>query len=314
MLLAHSRLLTTLPVNPSKYLENVTTEMLERNPVLAEYMKANFPDAYRLPSDSEKSDDNMNNFVTSGSTSKKERVVGDSRNIRKLTCYRRESGKEEGSRVCRYLRANGMIPGVIFGSHPSLGTYTSPKDHLILVKTPWRLIQRERGRYRHAFISHVYDLTVLENLEDDTGGTVHRVVPVDVNPHPIKDAVFCVNYLRYHPARPVKIPVVYINEEESPALKKDGLLLPLQRFIPCIIEEGAPIPEMLEVECANLRFKEVVRTDRVLMPEGVRFTNAVIKKGRDFILGVVHGKSRELIELEESAAAAAAAAASAGTT
>jgi hypothetical protein len=86
--------------------------------------------------------------------------------------------------------------------------------------------------------------------------------------------------------------VAYVNEEESPALKRDGFILPLKRYIECFVEDGAPIPERLDLECSGLRFKDVIRKDRVALPDGVRFSDRVERRGREFLIGVVFGRSR----------------------
>ena len=88
--------------------------------------------------------------------------------------------------------------------------------------------------------------------------------------------------------------LTYINEEESPALKRDGFIIPIQRYIECFIEDGADIPEKLELECTGLRYKEVIRLDRIIVPDGVRFSDRVIKRGDDLVVGVVHGSSRDV--------------------
>jgi large subunit ribosomal protein L25 len=172
-----------------------------------------------------------------------------------------------------------------------LGIFSHQPESKTFIKTPWRVLQRELDRYHRGFESRVYDLTVLESPDDDSGGTVHRVIPKNVQRHPVMSSIYCANYCRYHAGRPIKIPLVYINEEESPVLKRDGFIVPIQRSVECFVEDGVPIPEKLELECTGLRYKQVVRRDRVLLPDGVRFSDRVIKKGDLFIIGVVFGKN-----------------------
>jgi len=176
--------------------------------------------------------------------------------------------------------------------------YSHQPESKTFIKTPWRYIQSETERYHRHFESRVYDLTVYQSPDDDVG-EVHRVLPRDVQRHPWKTGIFyCVNYCRYHAGRPIKIPVVYINEEESNALKHDGFIVPIQRYVECFVDDGVPIPERIELECTGLKFKEVIRTDRLIVPDGVRFSDRVLERGREYIVGVVFGKGRD--EKEEA--------------
>jgi ribosomal protein L25 (general stress protein Ctc) len=191
------------------------------------------------------------------------------------------------------LRRSGFIPGVIYGGDPTRGILGQDLKHRIFVKTPAPKIVSELDRYHHSFESRVYDLTVYDSAEAEAssggGGITHRVIPRNVQRHPVNDTVYCVNFLRYFPGRPIKIPLTLINEEESPALKRDGYLIPINRYVECIIEDGVTIPEELEVECTGLQFKQVIRLDRVNFPEGVKPSKRVLKRGNDFIIGPIHG-------------------------
>jgi Ribosomal protein TL5, C-terminal domain/Ribosomal L25p family len=236
-----------------------------------------------------------------------------SRNIRPLTAYLRDVIHEEGSRNCYKLRKKEqMIPGVIYGGNPFLNISSHNPDSKIYVKTPIRNLQREIDRYHRTFESRVYDLTIYptsshDNMIQEPGeGMVHRVTPHNLQRHPVHDTVYyCVNFLRYHPERPLQIPITYINEEESAALKRDGFIVPIQRYVECLIEDNVDIPEKIELECTGLNYKDVIRTDRFIVPDGVRLSDRVMKKGKEFIVGVVFGKSRGAIAKEEEEKAAA---------
>lgn len=112
------------------------------------------------------------------------------------------------------------------------------------------------------------------------------VIPSDLQMHPVSNTTFCLNFIRYHPNKPIKIPIKLVNEEESPALKRGGFLLKVNRFIECLVEADVPIPECIELECTGLRQKDVVRRERFLMPEGVTIHPRVAD---DFLVGTVFG-------------------------
>jgi large subunit ribosomal protein L25 len=208
-------------------------------------------------------------------------------NIRQLRCLKRDPEDEEGSRGSRRVRYESFIPGLIYGGDPTLGISANDASSKIFIKTPWTLLQRELDLYHRNFESHVYDLTVYEDPEDNLG-TVHRVMPRDVQRHPIQRNIYCSNFLRYFPGRPIKIPIVYINEEESPALKRGGFIAPISRHLEVVIEDGVPIPERLELECTGLKIKQVLRSERIILPDGVKPSPRV--KLDTFLVGTVFGK------------------------
>jgi hypothetical protein len=226
-------------------------------------------------------------------------------NIRPLITYLRDPETEEGRRISYQMRKfEQLIPGLVYGGNPQLGIYSHQPDSKILIKTPNRYLQREMDRFGNNFESRVYDLTILENEDDDIeSGTVHRVTPQNLQKHPVRDTMYyCCNFVRYHAGRPLKIPITYANEEESSALKRDGFIVPINKYVECFIEDGVTIPEKIELECTGLQYKDVIRKDRLLVPDGVRLSDRVNKKGDNFIIGVVFGKSRGAIAKEEEAA------------
>lgn len=281
------RVLCSLPrslstyADPSRYVEGVTNQDLASDPVLAAYFSANFPEDEPIMTGKQDTGD----------------AVDDSLNIRKLSCLKRDPTQEEGSRTCRRLRNERFIPGLVYGGDPNQGIFSHDDSSQIFIKTPWTLLQRELDLYHRNFESRVYDLTVYEDQED-TVGTVHRVLPRDVQRHPVQSTIFCANFLRYFPGRPIEIPIVYVNEEESPAMKRGGFLAPISRHVECVVEEGVPIPERLELECTGLRVKEVVRMERIIFPDGVKPSHRVNLD--TFLVGTVFGK-RMADELDEEA-------------
>lgn len=112
------------------------------------------------------------------------------------------------------------------------------------------------------------------------------VIPADLQMHPVSHSAYCLNYVRYHPGKPIKIPIRLINEEESPTLKRGGFLPLVNKFIEVIVEDGAPIPEYIALECTGLKQKEVVRRDRLIVPEGVTIHPRVPE---DYLMGTVFG-------------------------
>lgn len=302
--------------NPGDFVHGVTAADLENDPALKKFFAQNFPakfgsgeddgdlidlslldpefEAEITASSSPITNDNAEDAEEKNEIDYLMKQQCDlSMNIRPFIAYKRT---EEGSRECYTLReTTNMMPGILYGSDPTKGILSLDPSSKILVKTPWNFIQRELDRFTyHNFESRVYDLTLFEN-EDDDEGTVHRVMPRDVQFHPIQNKIYCCNYLRYHPGRPIDIPIVYINEDESPAIKRGGFLAPFNRHVSCIVEDGVKIPEAIEMDFTGAKLRDVMRRDRLIFPEGV---TPSYKAKEDFLLGTVFGRRIDVDEEE----------------
>jgi large subunit ribosomal protein L25 len=304
-----------LEQDPSKFISGLTKEQIQTNPEIMEYIKAN----YEIEKDNNNNVDNgislpiellkeygivLDENDTASAKKrlkKKKKKYGDQRidyglgtqeqqdlNIRVLKSYQR---REDGTRFCNRLRLNeGMIPGILYGNNPIETSSSNPSNNSkMLLQTPWAELQRELDRYHRRFECRVYDLTVYENDDDDDDSvlTTTRVMPCNVQRHPVEGKIYCANFVRYHSKRPIKIPLMYINAEESPALKRDGYIIPVSKHIECYVEDGVRIPDALEVECTGLALKDVIRMDRVIFPDGVRPTDRVDID--NFVVGPVRG-------------------------
>lgn len=274
----------TVYADPSRYVSGVTNEDIEKDPVLAAYFAANFPEEEPI--------------MLGKPLVEEEKDV--SLNIRELRCLKRDPKDEEGSRGSRRVRYERFIPGLIYGSDPMKGISSNDPSSKIFIKTPWNLLQRELDLYHRNFESHVYDLTLYEDPEDMVG-TVHRVMPRDVQRHPVQQTIYCSNFLRYFPGRPIKIPIVYVNVEESPVMKRGGFIAPVSRHLEVVIEDGVPIPERLELDCTGFKVKQVIRSERIIFPDGVK-PSRLVKLDR-FLVGTVFGKRMKGEEEEETKAA-----------
>jgi ribosomal protein L25 (general stress protein Ctc) len=299
----------------TKVVSGLSQEDVDSNPQIAEFLEANFgshsdtlDDGFLIPDKIlQQFGVSQSDFPAAKKGSNKEygapkldRGLGTEEqqalNIRTLHTFLRQ---EEGSNSCRRLRYDKIIPGILYGSDPNSGMLSINNESRTMLKTPWPELQRELDRFHRRFESRVYDLTVYED-EGDTEGTVHRVVPRNVQRHPVQGSVYCANFLRYFPGRPLKIPIVHINTEESPALKRDGFIIPVSKYIECIVEDGVAIPDAIELECTGVKLKEVLRMDRLIFPDGVRPTDRI--DAENFVVGpVVGGRGGSSEEDDEDA-------------
>ena len=79
-------------------------------------------------------------------------------------------------------------------------------------------------------------------------------------------------------------------------MKRGGFLSMVNPFLECLVEEGAAIPECIELECTGIRPKDVIRRERFIMPEGVTVHPRVAE---DFLVGTVFGARGAEDDLEE---------------
>jgi large subunit ribosomal protein L25 len=215
----------------------------------------------------------------------------------KLTCNTRLDS-EDGQRMGRRFRSEGVVPGVIYGNAKDgtgLGR-AHPSNKRVMVTTPHKDIQRELRKNKNdwgvnAFESRVYELTVADDFPeaDLKAGDVIPVVPRHLQMHPVDNQVMSVNFLRYWPGRVLSLPLVPVNTELSTALKRGAFILKQNRFVEVTVAEGYDIPEHIELDCTDARLKDTLRRNRLILPEGCEWGKKVKE---DFLVGSVYGRAK----------------------
>jgi len=225
-----------------------------------------------------------------------------------LSCALREDW-QEGQRIGRRFRDDGRIPGVIFGNGPpgeesgtNMGKH-HPTNKRVMVTSSHKDLQREIRVNKNPWggnsvESRVYDLTIESDYElaNYKAGDIIKVVPRHMQMHPVKNQIMSVNYLRYWPGRTLSIPLSPVNEELSNALKRGAFILKQNRHVEVNVEDGADIPDFIEVDCEGLVLKQTIRKDRLILPEGVSFAKDVRE---DFLVGSVFGRAKLMGDKEE---------------
>jgi len=198
-----------------------------------------------------------------------------------------------GKGVARATRREGRVPAVIYGG----------KEPPILVALEMKdLARRAHGA---SFFTHL--------LELDVGGKKHRVLPRDVQFHPLKDHPIHVDFLRVAKDATIEVavPVEFVNQEASPGLKRGGVLNIVRHDVELICPAEA-IPDHITVDMTGFEVGESVHISHVKLPANVRPSIA----DRDFTIATVVAPSglksddaaADAAEAEASAAQAAAAA------
>jgi large subunit ribosomal protein L25 len=185
-----------------------------------------------------------------------------------------------GKGVARATRREGRVPGVIYGG-----------------KEPPALISMDRaelGRHIHGatFFTHVFELKV--------AGETHRVLPRDIQLHPVSDLPVHVDFLRVGAGTVIEVavPVHFVNQEASPGLKRGGVLNVVRHEIDllCPVEN---IPEHITIDLTGTEVGESIHISRIKLPEGVKS-----KIERDYTVATIAAPSALRGAAEETPAAA----------
>lgn len=192
-----------------------------------------------------------------------------------------------GKGAARATRRAGLVPGVIYGDH---------KDPTLIALDP-KVLQGELRR--SGFFTRQYAIKV--------DGEDHRVLPRDVQFHPVNDRPLHVDFLRVSDRTRVhvEVPVHFINMDKSPGIKRGGVLNIVRHEIEVICAAG-DIPEGFTIDLDGLDIGDSVHISMVALPPGVRPAIA----DRDFTIAGVAAPTvvrEEALEAAEAEAAAAAA-------
>jgi large subunit ribosomal protein L25 len=182
-----------------------------------------------------------------------------------------------GKGPARALRRGGRVPAVIYGER---------KDQE-MVSLEARALRRQLGNPH--FFNTLCSLQV--------NGEAVRVLPRDVQLHPVTDDPIHADFVRVSAGATVEveIPVVFVNEETSPGLKRGGVLNIVRREVELLCPADA-IPGELTVDLAAFDIGDSVHISHVVLPEGARPTIT----DRDFTIATI---SAPTVVAEEAAAA-----------
>ncbi len=193
-----------------------------------------------------------------------------------------EPRERVGKGAARAVRRAGRVPAVIYGDR---------KDPLTISLDP-RDVDREL--HRPGFFATLFDVEV--------GGKKHRVLPRDVQLDPVSDRTVHVDFLRVAQDTEVtvNVPVNFMNDEESPGLKRGGVLNIVRHEIEFSCRADA-IPQQIDLDLTGLEIGDSVHISMIRLPEGVTPTIT----DRDFTIATVAAPSAVKAEAAEEQAAAA---------
>lgn len=181
-----------------------------------------------------------------------------------------------GKGAARAIRREGRIPAIIYGDK------SDPQQISVDDKELW--MQVRKGQ----FLNTIYML--------DVDGNSERVIPREIQMHPVSDVPIHVDFLRLGKDAKVtvEVPVNFLNEEDSPGLKRGGVMNVVRHTIElrCVAEA---IPERLDADLAGLDIGDSLHVSSITFPEGVELTIS----DRDFTVVTIVGRMAEIVEEDE---------------
>ena len=175
-----------------------------------------------------------------------------------------EARDRAGKGASRELRRNGRVPAVIYGD----------KKDPISVHVEEKLLTKMLSN------GHFMNTVVMV----DAGGTPHRTLPKDVQFHPVSSRPIHVDFLRIgeHSQVHVNVPVHFSNEDDSPGIKRGGVLNIVRHDLELICD-AAQIPDQIEIDLTGLDIGDSVHISQISLPKGSK--SAI--EDRDYTIATV---------------------------
>ena len=171
----------------------------------------------------------------------------------KFTAYERTL---QGTGASRRLRNAAKVPGIVYGAG-----------------TP-AMIELDHNALFFALKKEAFHSSILEM---DLGGKTEKVLLRAFQMHAYKPVVLHIDFQRVDETTKVrkKVPLHFIGEENSPAVKTDKCLVSHVRLdleIECL---AAQLPEFVTIDLSNLSKNQSLHASDLTLPEGIK----AVKRG-----------------------------------
>ncbi len=172
--------------------------------------------------------------------------------------------EKAGKGASRALRRAGLVPGIVYGDNKEPANIAV--DRVLL----------EKHLHSGGFTSKLFELQL--------GSRKQRVLPREIQLHPVTDRPLHVDFLRIAAGAELAIEVAvnFINEEECEGLKQGGVLNVVRHTVELLCPADA-IPESIEVDLTGYEIGDSVHIGSVKLPDGVTPTIT----DRDFTIATI---------------------------
>ena len=181
-----------------------------------------------------------------------------------ITVLTANTREKVGKGSAREARRQGNIPAVIYGDK----------------KSPIPIVVEQKILVRHlstgGFFNTLFDI--------DINGELSRVLPRDVQLHPVTDVPEHVDFLRVSAATKisVEVPVEFIGDDVSPGIKSGGVLNVVRYSVEVSCTPDL-IPSNLLLDLSTAEIGDSLHISAVNIPEGVTPTIS----DRDFTIATI---------------------------
>jgi large subunit ribosomal protein L25 len=160
-----------------------------------------------------------------------------------------EMRERAGKGAARATRRAGRVPAVIYGDK---------KDSVMVSIEP---IELKKLIQTGSFFAHLVEIKV--------GNDSHRVIARDIQLDPVTDRPLHIDFMRVSKGATiaVNIPMHYINELESPGLKRGGVLNVVRHEVELNVSPEA-IPEFIEVDLTGTEIGDSIHISAIALPDG----------------------------------------------
>jgi len=161
-----------------------------------------------------------------------------------------EARERAGKGASRVLRREGRVPAVIYGG--------KEEPTPIHVEAKELVRQLGTGHFMNSII-----------MIEVAGGKPVRAIPKDVAFDPVSDRPIHADFLRLSKDAKIQVavPVIFVNEEASPGLKKGGVLNVVRHELELVCESDK-IPDDITIDVTGKDIGDSIHISEVKLPEG----------------------------------------------
>ena len=160
-----------------------------------------------------------------------------------------EARERAGKGASRVLRREGRVPAVIYGG----------KEEPTPIHVEAKELMRQLGT------GHFMNSIVMVEV----AGKQVRAIPKDVAFDPVSDRPLHVDFFRLSKDSKIQVavPVIFVNEEESPGLKKGGVLNIVRHELELVCESDK-IPDDITIDVTGKDIGDSIHISEVVLPAG----------------------------------------------
>lgn len=185
-----------------------------------------------------------------------------------MTTLAVESREGSGTGPARAVRREGLVPGIVYGADAE----------------PLKVAMNQRALMRFlrspGFFSQLFKIEV--------GGEAQRVIPREVQFHPVTDAPLHFDLMRVSAGTTIviAIPVHFLNEETCKGLRAGGVLNVVRHDVElhCAVDA---IPEYIEIDLTGFEIGDSIHFSRVTGADDLK----PVITDRDFTVATIAAPS-----------------------